>query len=67
MASGERLGKLIRNAETSRVPLMAVVGDREVAEGSLALRSWSRGDLGSLDVAAAEAFMLEAVEAKAVV
>ena len=46
---------------------MAVVGDREVAEGSLALRSWSRGDLGSLDVAAAEAFMLEAVEAKAVV
>ena len=67
VASGERLGKLIRNAETSRVPLMAVVGDREVAEGSLALRSWSRGDLGSLDVAAAEAFMLEAVEAKAVV
>ena len=67
VASGERLGKLIRNAETARLPLMAVVGDREVADGTLSLRSWRRGDLGSMDVAAAEALMLEAVAAKAVV
>ena len=35
----ERLAKQIRNAEMQRVPVMAVVGDKEVASGELAVRA----------------------------
>ena len=43
----ERLAKQIRNAEQERVPLMAVVGMKEMETGTLALRSRKLGDLGS--------------------
>ena len=43
----ERLAKQIRNAETQRVPVMAVVGEKEIAGDSLAIRVRGRGDLGS--------------------
>ena len=43
----ERLAKQIRNAEKGRVPLMAVVGEREVETNTLAVRSNGLGDLGS--------------------
>lgn len=36
--SGERLGKLIRNAEKDKIPVMAVVGAKEVEANSLNLR-----------------------------
>lgn len=42
----ERLGKQIRNAEQERVPLMAVVGMKEMETGRLAVRSRKLGDLG---------------------
>lgn len=58
--SGERLGKLIRNAEMQRVPVMAVVGKNEVASGRLALRTRYGGDLGELEVDAAIDVMAEA-------
>lgn len=37
--ANERLGKQIRNAEQSRVPIMAVVGEQEVMDNTLAIRS----------------------------
>mmetsp|Transcript_16716 Transcript_16716/g.50683 ORF Transcript_16716/g.50683 Transcript_16716/m.50683 type:complete len:662 (+) Transcript_16716:52-2037(+) len=43
----ERLAKQIRNAETQRVPVMAVVGDKEMAARALAVRARGRGDLGT--------------------
>jgi len=46
----ERLAKQIRNAEQQRVPVMAVVGMKEVEENSLAVRSRKLGDLGSFSV-----------------
>jgi len=46
----ERLAKQIRNAEQQRVPLMAVVGMKEMEEGSLAVRSRKLGDLGSFAI-----------------
>jgi len=46
----ERLGKQIRNAEKGRIPVMAVVGMKEMEEGKLAVRSRKLGDLGSFDV-----------------
>lgn len=46
----ERLAKQIRNAEQGRVPVMAVVGVKEMEEGTLAVRSRKLGDLGSFSV-----------------
>jgi threonyl-tRNA synthetase len=46
----ERLAKQIRNAEQLRVPVMAVVGMKEVETGTLAVRSRKLGDLGSFSV-----------------
>lgn len=48
--SGERLGKMVRNGETERVPLMAVVGAKEVQSKSLSVRSRKNGDLGSFEI-----------------
>jgi len=46
----ERLAKQIRNAEQQRIPIMAVVGMREMEEGKLAIRSKKLGDLGSFEI-----------------
>eukprot|EP00614_Pseudopedinella_elastica_P015143 CAMPEP_0172583714 /NCGR_PEP_ID=MMETSP1068-20121228/3281_1 /TAXON_ID=35684 /ORGANISM="Pseudopedinella elastica, Strain CCMP716" /LENGTH=638 /DNA_ID=CAMNT_0013377603 /DNA_START=71 /DNA_END=1987 /DNA_ORIENTATION=- len=46
----ERLAKQIRNAEKGRIPLMAVVGEQEITDNTLAIRSRKVGDLGSADV-----------------
>lgn len=48
--SGERLGKMIRNAEMQRNPLMAIVGAKEMESDSLSVRSRKDGDLGSMTV-----------------
>ncbi len=48
--SGDRLGKLIRNAEKDKVPVMAVVGAKEVEANSLSIRTRAAGELGSLPV-----------------
>ncbi|MCU0523865.1 MAG: threonine--tRNA ligase [Elainella sp. Prado103] len=49
--SGERLGKLIRNAEKEKIPVMAVVGAKEAESNALSIRTRSAGELGSLAVA----------------
>ncbi|MFP3345004.1 His/Gly/Thr/Pro-type tRNA ligase C-terminal domain-containing protein, partial [Halomonas sp. SIMBA_159] len=48
--SGERLGKLIRNAEKQKVPVMAVVGAKEGEGNSLSIRTRASGELGSMAV-----------------
>ena len=49
--SGERLGKLIRNAEKDKIPVMAVVGAKEVEANALSIRTRVVGELGALPVA----------------
>ncbi len=49
--SGQRLPKMIRNAEMEKIPVMAVVGAKEVEANSLSIRTRANGDLGSLPVA----------------
>ena len=44
--SGERLGKLIRNGEQQKIPVLAVIGIQETEQQSLSLRSRRQGDLG---------------------
>jgi len=55
----EKIGFKIREAQLQKIPYMLVVGDREVAEGAVAVRSRSAGDLGSQPV---DRFMDEALE-----
>lgn len=46
----ERLAKQVRNAEQQRVPVLAVVGAKEMVSNTLAVRSRKLGDLGSFAV-----------------
>ncbi|MGB3761570.1 MAG: threonine--tRNA ligase [Rivularia sp. (in: cyanobacteria)] len=48
--SGDRLGKLIRNAEKQKIPVMAVVGQKEVESNTLSIRTRASGDLGTMSV-----------------
>ncbi|MBD2629475.1 threonine--tRNA ligase [Trichormus variabilis] len=48
--SGDRLGKLIRNAEKDKIPVMAVVGAKEVETNSLSIRTRASGELGAITV-----------------
>ncbi|NET05367.1 MAG: threonine--tRNA ligase [Merismopedia sp. SIO2A8] len=47
-ASGERLGKQIRTAQLDKIPVFAVVGNREVEQNTLSVRSRQSGELGVL-------------------
>ncbi|MEM7770590.1 MAG: threonine--tRNA ligase [Cyanobacteria bacterium P01_A01_bin.37] len=50
----DRLGKMIRNAEKAKIPIMAVIGGQEVENNTLSLRVRHTGkpteDLGSMSV-----------------
>lgn len=48
--SGDRLGKMIRNGEQMKIPVLAVIGLKEVELNGLSLRSRREGDLGSVSV-----------------
>jgi threonyl-tRNA synthetase len=42
----EKIGYKIREAQLQKIPYMLVVGDKEVADGTVSVRSRSGGDLG---------------------
>ncbi|MBC7920713.1 MAG: threonine--tRNA ligase [Ferruginibacter sp.] len=44
----EKIGRKIRDAEISKVPFMLIVGEKEAAEGRVAVRKHGQGDLGSM-------------------
>jgi threonyl-tRNA synthetase len=46
----EKIGRKIRDAEVGKVPFMLIVGEKEEAEGRVAVRKHGQGDLGSLTV-----------------
>ncbi|XHU95267.1 MAG: threonine--tRNA ligase [cyanobacterium endosymbiont of Rhopalodia gibba] len=48
--SGERLGKMIRNGEKQKIPVMAVVGSKEVESNDLSIRTRTSGELGKMGV-----------------
>jgi len=49
--SREKIGKKIREAEMQKIPLLLVVGDKEVERGTASLRVHGQGDKGEVDVA----------------
>jgi threonyl-tRNA synthetase len=49
--SREKVGKKIREAEVQKIPLILVVGDKEVERRSASLRVHGQGDKGEVDIA----------------
>ncbi|WP_254947576.1 threonine--tRNA ligase [Cyanobium sp. N.Huapi 1H5] len=60
--SGDRLGKLIRNGEQMKIPVLGVIGAREAETRTVSLRSRRQGDLGSV---AADTLLAAAATANA--
>lgn len=52
----EKIGKKIREAQLNKIPYMLVIGEKEMEEKSICVRSRSQGDLGSQDL---ESFIKE--------
>jgi threonyl-tRNA synthetase len=49
-ARRETLGKKIRDNQGQRVPYMLILGDRDIEEGTIGVRSREQGDLGAMTV-----------------
>ena len=60
----EKLGKKIRESNLDKVIYMFTVGDKEVEEGTVSVRSRFEGDLGSMSVDAITDKLLEEIESK---
>ncbi|MBE9141175.1 threonine--tRNA ligase [Nodosilinea sp. LEGE 07088] len=60
-ASGDRLGKQIRTAELEKIPVVAVVGKREVEEQTLSVRTRQDGDKGVLGLTELQGLMAQAI------
>ncbi|KAL6773968.1 TST2 [Auxenochlorella protothecoides x Auxenochlorella symbiontica] len=48
VAGGMSMGKLVRNAEKAKVPVMCVVGPAEAEAGTLSVRTYRDGPVGAL-------------------
>lgn len=46
----EKIGRKIRDAEMMKIPYMAIVGEKEVAENKLSVRRHGAGDKGSVTI-----------------
>jgi threonyl-tRNA synthetase len=60
----EKIGYKIREAQLQKVPYMLVVGDKEAADGTVAVRSRTDGDLGSSSIDAFIASARQEVDVK---
>jgi len=48
--SREKVGYKIRDAEVQKIPLILIVGDKEVAHGQVSLRVHTQGDKGEVNI-----------------
>jgi threonyl-tRNA synthetase len=62
----DKIGAKIRHAQRQKIPFMLVLGDREVKQGTVAVRERSRGDLGAMPLGAFEGLVLDLVRSRAV-
>ena len=61
----EKIGFKIREAQMQKIPYMLVLGDKEVEQNVVAVRSRKEGDLGTMSADDILAKLLEEVETKA--
>lgn len=47
---GEKIGKKIRDAELEKVPIMLIVGEKELENGVVSVRKQGEGDQGQMDI-----------------
>jgi len=60
----EKVGAKIRDAEMTKTPYMLVVGAREAADGTVAMRKHGQGDLGSKELDEVVELLLAEIESK---
>lgn len=46
----EQIGGKIRDAETSKIPVMLVIGGREMENGTVSVRRHQKGDIGTFEI-----------------
>ena len=49
-AQSEKIGKKIRDAEMMKIPYMVILGEKEIAANSVAVRQHGKGDVGTMNV-----------------
>ena len=62
----EKIGFKIREAQMQRVPYMLIIGDKEVENNVVAVRSRKGGDLGTMPLAAFEEKLMEEVNTRSI-
>ena len=60
----EKIGYKIREAQLEKVPYMLVLGDKDIEEGAVSVRSRKEGDLGSRKIDEFIADLLEEINTK---
>ncbi len=60
----EKIGYKIREAQLEKVPYMLVLGDKDIEEGAVSVRSRKEGDMGSRKVEEFIADLLEEIKTK---
>ena len=58
----EKVGKKIRDAEVSKVPYMLIIGEKEIENGTLAVRKHGEGDIGTMKVEEFSALIRKEIE-----
>lgn len=61
----KKSGHKIREAQLEKIPYMLVIGDKEVEEGTVSVRSRKEGDLGSMPVEGFLSKILQEIATKA--
>ena len=46
----EKMGFKIRNAEINKIPIMIIIGEKEVLENKISVRRRFKGDMGMIDI-----------------
>ena len=60
----EKLNFKIRSSQVEKIPYMAIIGDREVEQSTVSLRSAKKGDLGNMPVKDALLKLMEEIKLK---
>ena len=63
-ARNEKIGYKIRAAQLEKIPYMLVIGEKEITENSVAVRSRKKGDLGAMSADEFVAFIKEQIDSK---
>lgn len=49
-AIGQKLGKSIRSAELDKIPVVCIVGQRDIDAGVVSVRTYQDGEIGQMSV-----------------